>query len=129
MAMVLSIGPDCLRTFKVIFSSPDSIYSSDSTSKSLKSKLLSNSESVTSSTVGFLDMRVHFGGHFGKFTCQVLLMFFFQVIEMLVCMLAGPGDTDLQHRIMNLSDILVCYVMKHRHMHGQIFGLRLLKFC
>jgi len=39
-------------------------------------------------------------------------MFFFLVIEMLGCMVAGPEDTDLQHRIMNSAGILVCYVMK-----------------
>jgi len=33
-------------------------------------------------------------------------------MEMLGCMVAGPGDTDLQHRIMNSAGILACYVMK-----------------
>ena len=28
------------------------------------------------------------------------------------CMVAGPGDTDLQYRIMNLAGILACYVIK-----------------
>ena len=62
---------------------------------------------MTFSMVDFLDTGVCFCGHFSRFACQVLLMFFFLVMEMPECVVAGPQDADLQLRIMN-SAALQC---------------------
>jgi hypothetical protein len=104
-ASMMLFGITLRISFKVISLSS----SPDSTPESNQSH---NLESVTSSTVGFLDTGVCFGGHFGKFGCQILMLFFFLAIEMSGYVIVGPRDADLQHRIINSAGILACYVMK-----------------